>query len=121
MRSAGLRSHPLRSGTVEIEAGCAGSVSRGIDREANGGGPKSCAAVGARDRPRDFPEVDDSLVLAETKERWPQAHAAGVRAPFDHNSGWRIAPIAYRLMPATDDPQIQAKLTTALGEPPDDI
>ncbi|WP_030443563.1 hypothetical protein [Actinoplanes subtropicus] len=48
-------------------------------------------------------------------------NAAGMRAPFDYDSGWRIGPVAYRLMSATDDPQLQAELTTALGELPEDI
>ncbi len=48
-------------------------------------------------------------------------NAAGVRPPFDHDSGWRIGPVAHRLMSATDDPRLQAELTTALGGRPEDI
>ncbi|MEU2631777.1 hypothetical protein [Kitasatospora sp. NPDC007106] len=48
-------------------------------------------------------------------------NAAGVQPPFDHDSGWHIGPVAHRLMSATDDPGLQAELTTALGGRPEDI
>ncbi|MFE7614508.1 hypothetical protein [Streptomyces sp. NPDC057496] len=46
-------------------------------------------------------------------------NAAGVRPPFDHDSGWRIGLIAYRLISVADDPQLQTELTTALGGRPE--
>ncbi|MFJ6463135.1 hypothetical protein ACIQM0_19205 [Streptomyces sp. NPDC091387] len=45
-------------------------------------------------------------------------NAAGIRPPFDHDSGWRIGLIASRLISVTDAPQLQAELTTALGGQP---
>ncbi|MFJ9825234.1 hypothetical protein ACIRSU_12795 [Streptomyces sp. NPDC101160] len=48
-------------------------------------------------------------------------NAAGIRPPFDHDSGWRIGPVAHRLITPTDDPRVQVKLTTALGGRPEDV
>ncbi|TPQ22157.1 hypothetical protein [Streptomyces sporangiiformans] len=42
-------------------------------------------------------------------------NAAGQRPPFDHDSGWRVGPTAYRLAGATDDPELHEDLTRALG------
>lgn len=47
-------------------------------------------------------------------------NAAGMRPPFDHDSGWRIWPVAHRLISITDNPELQCELTTALGEGPED-
>ncbi|MFD5897742.1 hypothetical protein [Streptomyces sp. NPDC060366] len=48
-------------------------------------------------------------------------NAAGQRPPFDHDSGWRVGPTAYRLAAATDDPELHQHLTGALGGWPQDI
>ncbi|MEV0095082.1 hypothetical protein [Streptomyces sp. NPDC050738] len=48
-------------------------------------------------------------------------NAADVRPPFDHDSGWRIGPVAYRLSASADNPQLQGQLTQALGGWPEDV
>lgn len=48
-------------------------------------------------------------------------NAAGQRPPFDHDSGWRVGPTAYRLAAATDDPELREHLTRALGGWPQDV
>lgn len=48
-------------------------------------------------------------------------NAAGQRPPFDHDSGWRVGPTAYRLAGATDDPELHEDLARALGGWPQDI
>ncbi|PSM39081.1 hypothetical protein C6Y14_34315 [Streptomyces dioscori] len=48
-------------------------------------------------------------------------NAAGQRPPFDHDSGWRVGPTAYRLARATDDPELHQDLTQTLGGWPQDI
>ncbi|WP_225447009.1 hypothetical protein [Streptacidiphilus sp. PB12-B1b] len=83
-------------------------------------------------------EVFDSLRRRSLDQSWPLeeeqallftlaelvakvAHnAAGVRPPFDHDSGWRIGPVAYRLISTTDNPRLRADLTTDLGGRPED-
>ncbi|WP_377273792.1 hypothetical protein [Peterkaempfera sp. SMS 1(5)a] len=48
-------------------------------------------------------------------------NAAGVRPPFDHDSGWRIGPVAYRLGEAAGNHQFQGQLAKALGGWPEDV
>ncbi|MGW0538723.1 hypothetical protein [Streptomyces sp. NPDC003032] len=48
-------------------------------------------------------------------------NAAGQRPPFDHDSGWRIGPTAYRLAAATDDPELHEHLARVLGGWPQDV
>lgn len=48
-------------------------------------------------------------------------NASGQRPPFDHDSGWRVGPTAYRLAAASDDPELHEHLTRALGGWPQDV
>ncbi|WP_078993026.1 hypothetical protein [Streptomyces sp. MMG1121] len=71
---------------------------------------------------QDLPLNEEQALLFTLAELVAKvAHnASGARPPFDHDSGWRIGPIAYRLASGTDDPQLRAELTTALGGEPAD-
>ncbi|WP_254399858.1 hypothetical protein [Streptomyces sp. AC602_WCS936] len=64
---------------------------------------------------------EDALRFALAELVAKLAHnAAGQRPPFDHDSGWRVGPTAYRLAAATDDPELPEHLTRALGGWPQD-
>ncbi|WP_377266778.1 hypothetical protein [Peterkaempfera sp. SMS 1(5)a] len=66
-------------------------------------------------------EEDQALLFTLAELVAKVAHnAAGVRPPFDHDSGWRIGPVAFRLLAATSHPQLRAELATALGGLPED-
>jgi hypothetical protein len=43
---------------------------------------------------------------------------AGPRPPFDHDSGWRVGPAAYRLAETVGDPDLRDRLRAALGSWP---
>ncbi|WP_329295598.1 hypothetical protein [Streptomyces sp. NBC_01455] len=60
------------------------------------------------------------LALAELVAKLAH-NAAGQRPPFDHDSGWRVGPTAFRLAGATGDPEFHEDLTRALGGWPQDI
>ncbi|MEU0072053.1 hypothetical protein ABZ027_21255 [Streptomyces sp. NPDC006332] len=65
---------------------------------------------------------EDALRFALAELVAKLAHnAAGQRPPFDHDSGWRVGPTAYRLAAATDDPELREHLTRALGGWPQDV
>jgi len=50
------------------------------------------------------------------------AHNEAGPAPFfDHDTGWRIAPLAVRLAEAGDDPAVRRRIAEALGEWPPDL
>lgn len=42
-------------------------------------------------------------------------NAAGQQPPFDHDSGWRIGPAAYRLAETVGEPGLHDRLAAALG------
>lgn len=66
--------------------------------------------------------AEQTLLFALAELAAKVAHnAAGMPPLFDHDAGWRIGPVAYRLVSATEDPRLQAELTAALGEWPEDI
>ena len=46
-------------------------------------------------------------------------NTSGQQPPFDHDSGWRVGPTAYRLATATGDSILRKRLTTALGSWPE--
>jgi deoxyribonuclease V len=72
---------------------------------------------------KDAPLAEEQALLFRLAELVAKvAHnAAGMRPPFDHDSGWRIAPMTHRLFTVTGDPQLREQLTEALGGWPQDI
>ena len=65
---------------------------------------------------------DQALYFALAELVAKLAHnASGQRPPFDHDSGWRVGPTAYRLAAASDDPELHEHLTRALGGWPQDV
>jgi hypothetical protein len=65
---------------------------------------------------------DHALYFALAELVAKLAHnASGQRPPYDHDSGWRVGPTAYRLAAASDDPELHEHLTRALGGWPQDV
>jgi len=48
-------------------------------------------------------------------------NSSGQRPPFDHDSGWRVGPLAYRLAVEMADSSLCDRLAVALGGWPDEV